>query len=316
MAAPAIAPPYGSAMSSHPTSAGTAEAARGRVAAGLAVTCWSLGNVMVANLDMPGLQIAFWRLFLGAVTYSAVLHASGRRISLATVRLVAPAGAIIGLEIGLFFVALHATSVANATTIGALQPMVLMYVASRRFREDVAGWLLGATATAIGGVALVMFGGGGDVGVNLRGDFLALVSMFLFAAYFAVVKEVRTRIDTFTLQTVSMAVGAAVLFPLASVDAGTALLPFPSAHQWFWLAALLAVPGTGHFLMNWSHLHVPLSLTGLMTLAIPVISAGVAWPALGQRVNSVQGLGMVVVIAVLAMVVRRDAARASTTGNG
>jgi drug/metabolite transporter (DMT)-like permease len=278
------------------------------------VTFWSVGNVMVARLDLPGLQIAFWRLLLGAVLYGLVLYAGGRRISLHTVRLVAPAGVVLGLEIGVFFVALHSTTVANATTIGALQPIVLLVVASRRFREPVGRWLVGGAVVAIGGVTLVMFGAGAGMGLNLRGDLLALVSMFLFSAYFALVKDVRHRVDTFTLQTTSMAVGALVLLPVAAVDAGTIGLPFPSGTQWAWLAALLAVPGTGHLLMNWSHLHVPLSLTGLMTLGIPVISAAGAWAALDQAVTATQGVGMAIVIGVLVLVVRRDARSTAATG--
>ena len=186
---------------------------------------------MVARLDLPGLQIAFWRLLLGAVLYGLVLYAGGRRISLHTVRLVAPAGVVLGLQIGVFFVALHSTTVANATTIGALQPIVLLVVASRRFREPVGRWLVGGAVVAIGGVTLVMFGAGAGMGLNLRGDLLALVSMFLFSAYFALVKDVRHRVDTFTLQTTSMAVGALVLLPVAAVDAGTIGLPFPSGTQ-------------------------------------------------------------------------------------
>ncbi len=287
----------------------------GRLAAVAAITCWSAGNVMVVSLDLPGLQIAFWRLSLGAVVYGAVLYGGGRRISLRTVRLVVPAGAILGLEIGVFFVALHSTTVANATTIGALQPIVLMAVASRRFREDVGPWLVGAALVAIGGVALVMFGAGTDVGVNLRGDALAALAMLLFAAYFVAVKDIRNRVDTFTLQTVSMAVGAVVLLPLAAVDAGTLAVPFPTGQQWAWLAALLAIPGTGHLLMNWAHLHIPLSLAGMLTLAIPVISAAGAWMAMGQQVTLIQGLGMAVVIGVLVLVVRRDARLAVEVGD-
>ena len=63
----------------------------GRVSAMAGVTCWSAGNVMVARFDMPGLWIGFWRLTLGAVVYGLVPHLGGRRISIATLRLVAPA---------------------------------------------------------------------------------------------------------------------------------------------------------------------------------------------------------------------------------
>jgi len=278
----------------------------GRLAAAAAVTCWSAGNIIVAGFDLPGLQIGFWRLFLGALVYGTFFYAGGRRITWATVRLVALPAVTIALEIALFFAALKNTSLANATTIGALQPILLMAVASRRYRERVTGWLVGIALVAIGGVALVMFGAGGGSGGHLRGDLLAAVSTFFFAAYFVFVKDVRHHLDTFTLQTTSMAIGALVLLPLAAIDAGQVIPPLPSWSQWGWLALLLAVPGTGHFLMNWAHLHVSLTLTGLLTLAIPVLSAGGGWLVLDQRLTAVQVLGMAVVLSTLIVVVRRD----------
>jgi drug/metabolite transporter (DMT)-like permease len=81
------------------------------------------------------------------------------------------------------------------------------------------------------------------------------------------------------------------------------------------LAALLAVPGTGHLLMNWAHLHIPLSLAGMLTLSIPVLSGAGAWLVVGQQVTLIQGLGMAVVISVLVLVVRRDARSFVATGD-
>ena len=292
-----------------PDTAASDRAGRGRASAATAVTCWSAGNVIVAGFDLPGLQIGFWRLLLGAVVYGTFLYAGGRRITWATVRLVALPAVTIALEIALFFVAIQHTSLANATTIGALQPILLMAVASRRYREQVSVWLVGVALVAVGGVSLVMFGGGGGgvAGGHLRGDLLAVISMCLFTAYFVFVKDVRHRVDTFTLQTTSMAIGALVLLPLAAIDSGRLVPPFPSWLQWGWLALLLAVPGTGHYLMNWAHLHVSLTLTGFLTLAIPVLSAGGGWLVLDQRLTAVQVIGMVVVLSTLVVVVRRDA---------
>ncbi|MED5220179.1 MAG: DMT family transporter [Actinomycetota bacterium] len=277
-----------------------------RIAAIGAVVCWSTGNVIVAQVDMSGLAIAFWRLVLGAVLYATVLHTVGRRITWAQVRLAVPVAITFALELGLFFTALHHTSVANATTIGSLQTIALMVVASVRFGERIGGWLIGIALVAIGGVAVVMFGGGADADLHLRGDLLALAAMVLFTAYFVVVKDVRARIDTFTLQTVTMTLGAVVLFPMAAIDAGRLVPAWPSWIEWGWLALLLAIPGTGHLLMNWAHLHVSLSLAGMLTLAIPALSALGAWLVLDQRLTVVQATGMAVVIASLVVVVRLD----------
>mgnify|MGYP002844845004 CR=1 FL=1 len=280
----------------------------GRLSATGAILCWSGGNVIVAQFEMPGMSIAFWRLVLGALVYGAVLYGSGRRISRTDVRLALPVAVAFALELGLFFTSLHHTSVANATIIGSLQTIVLLAVAARRYRERIGWWLVGVGTVAMSGVVVVVLGGDGDGGgLNLRGDLLAAVAMVFFSAYFVLVKEVRSRIDTFTLQTVTMAIGAFVLLPFAALDAGQALPAFPTWSQWGWLALLLAIPGTGHFLMNWAHLHVTLSLAGLLTLAIPVLSTFGAWLLLDQLLSTAQAVGMVVVLASLVLVVRRDA---------
>ena len=178
----------------------------GRVSAALAVTCWSAGNIMVARLDMPGIQIAFWRQLLGFGVYGLVFLLIGRRVTWPMVRRVIPAGVLLGLEIGVFFTALRSTTVANATIIGALQPILRLAVASRRYREVVTGWLSGASAVAVVGVVLVMWGAASEAGWSPRGDLLALLAMILFSAYFVVVKDTRASVDTFTLQTVAMSV--------------------------------------------------------------------------------------------------------------
>ena len=289
-------------------------ASLGRVSAALAVVCWSAGNIMVARLDMPGIQIAFWRQLIGFGVYGLVFLLIGRRLTWRTVRLVIPAGVLLGLEIGVYFTALRTTTIANATIIGALQPILLLAVASRRYRETVTGWLFGASVVAVCGVVLVMWGASSEARWSPRGDLLALMAMVLFSTYFVVVKDIRASVDTFTLQTVAMIIGALTVFPLAAIEAGTPVLPVPSSRQFVWLLVLLAVPGTGHYLMNWAHLHVSLSVAGLLTLAIPVLSALGAWLILDQHLTPIQALGGVVVLGILVGVVRRDARLASREG--
>ena len=277
----------------------------GLVGSTFAVLCWAAGNVMVVRAPMSGLQIAFWRIFLGAVVYTAVVYLAGRRIDWSMLKAVAPAGIAISLEIAVFFVAIRNTAVANATIISNLTPLVLLAVAARAFNERVTTLLIAVTGVSMVGVVLVVFGSTQNSSWEPWGDFLSLVAMFLFAAYFATAKRGRETVPILEFQACLWIVGTVVLFPVSVIDARG--IDVPSATQWAWLAALLAVPGTGHMLMNWSHNHVRLVITSMLTLAIPVVSTiGAVW-FLDETVNGIQMLGMAITLSALALVVRREA---------
>ena len=277
----------------------------GLAGAVLGVTCWAAGNVMVVKAPMDGLQIAFWRILLGAVVYAGAVYVSGRRITAAMVKAVAPAGVVIAIEIAIFFVAIRETEVANATVISNLTPIVLLAVAARAFRERVTGLLIGVTVVSMIGVVLVVFGSTQHSTWSPLGDVLSFVAMLFFAAYFALAKRGRETVAIIEFQACLWITGAITLFPISVIDAGG--IDWPSPTQWIWLCALLAVPGTGHLLVNWSHNQVRLVITAMLTLAIPVMSTLGAVVVLDQTVNLVQISGMVVALAALSLVVRREA---------
>ena len=211
-----------------------------------------------------------------------------------------------------FFSALNITTVANATIIGALQTIVLIFVAGGKFGEIITKRLVGISIFATGGVAVVVLGSSSEISWSPLGDLLALLAMILFSAYFVAVKSVRSRIDTFTLQTLAMLIGSLGLLPfLFLFQSSTSGFPDLTRDELLWILVLLAIPGSGHFLMNWAHLHVSLSLTGLLMLAIPVFSTIGAWIFLDQGISLLQIAGGLVVITALIVVTRDDASSAS-----
>jgi drug/metabolite transporter (DMT)-like permease len=56
--------------------------------------------------------------------------------------------------------------------------------------------------------------------------------------------------------------------------------------------------------MNWSLVRIPLWVGSTFTLLIPVMSSGLAWLVLGEALNALQIVGMVVVVGALAVIVR------------
>lgn len=273
-------------------------------AAGLGILMWAAGIIMVRPIPMSGVQIAFWRVALGAVAYWLALRIAGRRLTLEHVRASAPAAVAISLEIAVFFVALKSTTVANTVVIGALQPLVLLAVAARRFNERIAGWLVGVALMAVAGVALVAFGSSSQPIWSPTGDALAVLAMLMFSAYFAFAKAARERVPAFEFQTAIWVVGSVVLLPVALIEGGG--LVVPTGSNLLWLLALLAVPGTGHLFVNWAHARVPLAIMSMLTLANPILSTIGAAVFLGEAIDGWQVAGMLLVLGALVVAIRRE----------
>ncbi len=273
-----------------------------------AVVAWGVGNVVIASVPMNGLAIAFHRLWFGTVIYLVALYASGRRLRRATFRFGWAGGVAYGADIATFFLAVRLTSVATATTVSALQPLVLLGFAAAMFGERIRARHVVATVVSVGGVAMVAFGAP-DVGGSTRlGDLFAVLALIAWAAYFVTSKRAREQLGTFEYMTVNQLVAFLVVAPFAL--AGGALggadgTLDPSIALRILLIVLVA--GSGHVFINWAHAHVTLVLASLITLAMPAISTAVAWAALGQEVTVVQVVGIAVVMVALGAVVVRDA---------
>jgi drug/metabolite transporter (DMT)-like permease len=268
------------------------------------VVCWSAGNVIVKRLALPGIPVAFFRVVFGTAIYAAVLHLRGGRLDRVTLRRSALTGALFGLQIAAFFVAVKRTTIANATIIGALQPILLLAVASRRFGEIVDRWLVAMLLVAFGGVALVVFGSAASPVWDPVGDLLAVVALLLFAAYFVAAKTARTTLGAFELQTGALVASSVVLAPIALLD--DTRLGSPSVAQLLGVVLLVLIPGTGHLLMNWSHRYLRLSRSSMLTLAVPALSTAGAAVFLDESVVVAQVIGMVVVLGILGVIIVRD----------
>src|SRR4051812_15394207 len=98
-----------------------------------AVAAWGFGPILVKLIDMPGLTLtlALYRVWLGFAVMLVVLIATGRRVRWSELRVAGGAGLIFGFNAVFFFTALKHTSVADATLITALTPVLIFVVAGR-----------------------------------------------------------------------------------------------------------------------------------------------------------------------------------------
>lgn len=276
------------------------------VAVGGGMTLMGIGSVVARAAEIDGPVLAFNRAWIGAFVFLAVLALGGHRIGATQLVLAAPGGLAYGAQIALFYSAVQTTTVANATMIMAMHPVVVLVVHAVR-GQDPAGWaewLL--TATAMSGIGLVVFASSGSPTWSPTGDLLAVGSLVAWSVYFAASKRARANLGAVEYQGLLLVSSAVLLLPAAAALSGTI---DPGPGNWAWVAAMVAVPGTGHLLTNWAHPRIRLGLMSQLTLTNPIVSVIVAALVIpGEALGPVQVAGIALVVTSLGRLVQRSGA--------
>jgi drug/metabolite transporter (DMT)-like permease len=276
----------------------------------LAVLMWSFTNTLIKLSPLQPLTFAVHRLWLGSLILLATLYATGRRLSLRTIRASAPGGVLLGIEIAFFFSAVKHTSIADVAVISALQPALVLLVAGRLFGEVVGRREIGWTAVSLGGVALVTVGSAGTPAWSLGGDLLAAGSLLAWTSYFLVSKHARASVPALDYTTVVMIAATAVVVPLAVVSGQP--LGGVRVSDVVTLLVFVAGASAGHLLVAWAHSSVDVSVSSLIMLAMPVLSSVVALLILGEPLTPLTVVGGVIVLASLAAILRGTSAAEPT----
>jgi len=282
----------------------------GMLAASAAVVVWGISSVLIKQVDgLSGLGVACYRLWLGAVVVTPAFLLSGHRFSWRLLRVSLLGGLAFTADLVLYFSAVQETSIANATVIGALQPLLVLAIAGRLFGE----WPRRAEVlwgiVAIAGTALVVAGGDGGGANSVRGDLLAVGALVAWTAYFVWSKTARLELSAFEYLTGMAIVASIAVIPLPFIFEGT--LGTTNASGWLTIGYIAVINGLiGHFLMAFAHGRVTLLTMSLLTLAIPVFAAASAALWIDEPLTALQVAGMAVVLLALGLVSASTARRA------
>ena len=122
------------------------------------MVAWASSAVLGKGIELPGLVLVFYRMWLYTLVVMLVLRARGTRLSTNALRVSLVGGVSLGCDLVFFFTAVKATTIANATVIAALQPLLALVFAPRLFGERFRRSDAGLAIVAVGGVVIVMFG--------------------------------------------------------------------------------------------------------------------------------------------------------------
>lgn len=272
-----------------------------------ATACWSSGGVLAKQADLPGPQLAFWRLVIVALVFGALAAATGRRITWPMLRRSLIGGLLFGVNLAVWFEALRATTVGIATVFSALTPVLALVLGAGLLRERVTTLAVACALAAVGGVVLFVVPGFSSGGTTARGPVLAFLAVVIWVAYLFVTKRAREGVGTIEYLLCMSAVAAVSLIPFLLVSSEGLRAP---DHGWGWIVALAVIPGSvGHGLLAWAQPHVPMSVAGVLLQGEPVGAALAGAILLGEHLGPVQGLGLTVAFVALAVLTR-----ASTSG--
>jgi drug/metabolite transporter (DMT)-like permease len=273
-------------------------------AALIAMVGWSASGVITKGLDMPGMAIVLYRMWLYTAVMVAVLGMSGRVLTPRVLRVALPGGIGLGLDIALFFSAVKETTIANATIITALQPLLTLTLGPLLFglTERASRRDMGLAGIAMGGVAIVLFGSAGLPDWHPRGDLMAAGALFAWTAYFIYSKRSQSQISTLEYTAATALIAALINTPIAFASGQE--LGWPAGGNWGWLVLLALGPGLiGHVFMNWSLTRIPIWLGATLSLFIPVTSTLMAWLFIDEDVAALQFGGMALVLLALTAIV-------------
>ncbi len=254
-----------------------------------------------------------WR-FLFALPILALWAANSRPIPSRrqTLWLVA-GGALFGLEISLWAVALDLTTITNATLLVNLTPIFAVLFGWLWLKERLSTPILAGGAIAlVGAVTLALARAQSGAGPSEAaahgwiGDSLSLTGALFYAGYLMIVRSIGKNVSVGAVMfwaTLAAAGVAAVL----SFSLGETMLP----QTWFgWalvigLGVLVQVGGQG--LIAYGVGRLPIVISTVLLWMQPIVAAALSWILLGEALSPVALFGAALVLAGIYFVQRSRA---------
>jgi drug/metabolite transporter (DMT)-like permease len=200
------------------------------------------------------------------------------------------AGLMFALDLGFWHYGIKYTSVANATVLSNLTPVVVTAFAWIFLKERPRPLFVLAVATAVGGAWLMASRHAGAPGVDPPlGDALSASTALWYALYMLAIGQARRRESATQLMFWSSLVGAPLLLE-ASRLLGERLLPLGPG-GWAACVGLGLVHVAGQGSIAWAMGRLPTATASVVVLVQPVVAAALGWILFGEVMGPLQALG-------------------------
>ncbi len=210
------------------------------------------------------------------------------------------AGLFFALDLSFWHYGIVMTSVANATVLCNLTPVVVTLFGWIVFKERPARLFILAIALAMSGAFAMAAGASGAQGTNpLLGDIFSLSVALWYSGYFLAVKQARTTAGAMRITLWATAIG---IPPLAVVSLllGEDMIPATLA-GWGACVGMGVMHVAGQGGVAWALGKLPASVTAVTILVQPIVAGLLSWWIFGETLTPVQALGGALVLAAIVL---------------
>lgn len=271
-----------------------------------AIVAISMAAIFIRLADAPGVVIALLRMVLASLVMAPLTLRGLRRTPLRgrTLGFTVVAGLLLGVHFATWITSLNLTTVAASVTLVATAPLWVALFAWLFMARAPSFSVLIGVVLAVGGAAIIGFGGLGGGTAPLLGDALALTGAASAAGYLLLGRTVqRTGVGLDAYAGVAYAVAAVVLAPLPALF-GLSYLAYPPT-SFAWMALLALVPQlVGHNGVNYAMRHLDPTLVATTTLLEPIGSTLLALVIFREVPSALTLIGAAVLLAGVVFTVR------------
>ena len=216
------------------------------------------------------------------------------------------AGLFFALDLSFWHYGIVMTSVANATVLCNLTPVVVTLFAWMVLKQRPGGLFLVALALALLGAFAMAAGASGQQGSNpLLGDLFSLSVAVWYSGYFLAVQRARTTAGAMRVTFWATLVGVPLMGGVALL-LGEDMMPATAA-GWAACVGLGVMHVFGQGGVAWALGRLPASITAVTILVQPIVAALLGWWIFGETLTPIQAAGGALVLAAIVLAQRSRA---------
>jgi drug/metabolite transporter (DMT)-like permease len=253
------------------------------------------GPVFVRLAEVGPAAAGFWRLTFALPLLAALARRNGDGVGPPTKGAIL-AGLAFALDLGFWHYGIAYTSVAKATVLSNLTPVVVTAVAWIFLKQRPRSLFLVAVAMAVAGAWIMALAkGAGSLGkAPALGDALSVATAFWYALYFLAISAARRTQGATRIMFWSTLTGAPILL-IAALGLGEPLL----ATTWVGWASCIGlgvmhVAGQGS--IAWALGRLPAATASVVVLIQPVVAGILGWLVFNELFGPWQAFGAAVAL--------------------